>query len=440
MPSFSTVTISPWSACFKAWHFFAAHTFSVWPFKTVYATGQGFKPLTWLYRTSPGLDQSISSCSRLMFGAYVAFCSSCFSGVTRARAAEIDAAVARGEDPGPLAGVPVGVKELAQAEGFPNTHASVVFRDDVAEGDCPEVAGLRAAGAVITGLTTAPEWGIPSYTASPLHGITRNPWNPGAHAGRLVGRVRRRGRGRAVPRVHRERRWRVDPHPVVVLRPAGDEAHVRPDRPRPVRPVRHRAHVRERTDRAFRPRRGPLPRRDERSRALRPDVARRSPTRTSRSWPTSTVRGTCCAASGSRGRRRSGTPRPTATSRPRTLATAEALIDAAGLELVDVPIAFPKPGRAWGVLERREHCGLVLRPVGRGARRPRHAGPRLDRGAPAPAGPPPRRRDPSPAGDPRRVGRALRAGRPAAHAPPRPRPRTRRRARSSARSTARSAT
>jgi len=83
----------------------------------------------------------------------------------RARATEIDAAVARGEDPGPFAGVPIGVKELAQAKGFPNTHASVVFRDDVAEGDCPEVAGLRAAGAVITGLTTAPEWGIPSYTS-----------------------------------------------------------------------------------------------------------------------------------------------------------------------------------------------------------------------------------------------------------------------------------
>ncbi len=96
----------------------------------------------------------------------------------RARAAEIDAAVARGEDPGLFAGVPVGVKELAQAQGFPDTHASVVYRDDVAPEDCPEVAGLRAAGAVITGLTTAPEFGIPSYTASPLHGITRNPWNP----------------------------------------------------------------------------------------------------------------------------------------------------------------------------------------------------------------------------------------------------------------------
>src|SRR4029078_988053 len=75
----------------------------------------------------------------------------------RARAREIDAAVARGEDPGPFAGVPIGVKELAQAKGFPNTHASVVFRDDVAEGDCPDVAGLRAAGAVISGLPTATE-------------------------------------------------------------------------------------------------------------------------------------------------------------------------------------------------------------------------------------------------------------------------------------------
>ncbi|MBK5289862.1 MAG: amidase, partial [Acidimicrobiia bacterium] len=105
----------------------------------------------------------------------------------RRRAAEIDAAVARGEDPGAFAGVPLGVKELAQAKGFPDTHASVVYRDEIAPDDCPEVAGLRAAGAVVTGLTTAPEFGIPSYTASPLHGVTRNPWNlectPGGSSG-----------------------------------------------------------------------------------------------------------------------------------------------------------------------------------------------------------------------------------------------------------------
>ena len=62
----------------------------------------------------------------------------------RARAAEVDAAVARGEDPGVFAGVPLGVKELAQAKGFPDTHASVVYRDEIAPEDCPEVAGLPA--------------------------------------------------------------------------------------------------------------------------------------------------------------------------------------------------------------------------------------------------------------------------------------------------------
>ena len=105
----------------------------------------------------------------------------------REQAAAVDAAVARGEDPGPFAGVPVGVKELAAAQGFPHTHASLMYRDEIAGRDCPEVAGLRAAGAVITGLTTAPEFGIPSFTVTPFHGITRNPWNtertPGGSSG-----------------------------------------------------------------------------------------------------------------------------------------------------------------------------------------------------------------------------------------------------------------
>ncbi|HZJ25759.1 MAG TPA: amidase [Acidimicrobiia bacterium] len=105
----------------------------------------------------------------------------------RARAAEIDAEIATGADPGPFAGVPLGVKELAQAEGLPDTHASMLYRDELAAHDCAEVARLRAAGAVVVGLTTAPEFGIPSFTNSPLHGVTRNPWNlertPGGSSG-----------------------------------------------------------------------------------------------------------------------------------------------------------------------------------------------------------------------------------------------------------------
>jgi aspartyl-tRNA(Asn)/glutamyl-tRNA(Gln) amidotransferase subunit A len=96
----------------------------------------------------------------------------------RARAGEIDAAVAAGHDPGPLAGVPMGVKELAAVEGWPDTHASRVFEHDIAAADCTETARLRAAGAVFVGLTTSPEFGSVNWTRTYLHGVTRNPWNP----------------------------------------------------------------------------------------------------------------------------------------------------------------------------------------------------------------------------------------------------------------------
>jgi aspartyl-tRNA(Asn)/glutamyl-tRNA(Gln) amidotransferase subunit A len=96
----------------------------------------------------------------------------------RSRAAEVDAAVARGEDPGPWAGVPIGVKELAQVKGWPNTHASMVFEHDIAADDCTETARLRTAGGVLVGLTTSPEYGSVNWTRTFIHGTTRNPWNP----------------------------------------------------------------------------------------------------------------------------------------------------------------------------------------------------------------------------------------------------------------------
>jgi aspartyl-tRNA(Asn)/glutamyl-tRNA(Gln) amidotransferase subunit A len=95
----------------------------------------------------------------------------------RTRADEVDRAVAAGDDPGPLAGVPMGVKELASVRGWPETHASVVYKDAIAEADDTEVSRLRDAGAVLVGLTTASEHGAVSFCNTPLHGITRNPWN-----------------------------------------------------------------------------------------------------------------------------------------------------------------------------------------------------------------------------------------------------------------------
>jgi Asp-tRNA(Asn)/Glu-tRNA(Gln) amidotransferase A subunit family amidase len=104
----------------------------------------------------------------------------CFLDVdhARRRAAEIDAAVARGEDPGVWAGVPMGVKELVAVEGWPDTHASMLYKDNVADHTATEAARLRDAGAVLVGLTTSPEYGSVNWTRTYIHGVTRNPWNP----------------------------------------------------------------------------------------------------------------------------------------------------------------------------------------------------------------------------------------------------------------------
>ncbi len=104
----------------------------------------------------------------------------CFLAVEDARrlASAIDAAVARGEDPGVWAGVPMGVKELVAVEGWPDTHASMLYKDNIADHTATEAARLRDAGAVLVGLTTSPEYGSVNWTRTYIHGVTRNPWNP----------------------------------------------------------------------------------------------------------------------------------------------------------------------------------------------------------------------------------------------------------------------
>jgi len=95
--------------------------------------------------------------------------------------------IARGEDPGPLAGLPVGVKELEDVEGFPSTHASVPFKDHYPARDSVQVERLRRAGGIILGKTNAPEFGSTAFTRNLLFGVTRNPWNlertPGGSSG-----------------------------------------------------------------------------------------------------------------------------------------------------------------------------------------------------------------------------------------------------------------
>lgn len=97
----------------------------------------------------------------------------------QAQAAEIDARVRRGEPVGPLAGVPIGVKDIESCRGFRATQGSWFLRDAPASStDSRHVARLRAAGAIPVGITAMSEFGMDSATSTRLWGVTRNPWNP----------------------------------------------------------------------------------------------------------------------------------------------------------------------------------------------------------------------------------------------------------------------
>src|SRR5439155_1417739 len=95
------------------------------------------------------------------------------------QAAAVDARVARGEDPGPLAGVPFGVKDLEECAGMPTSQGSLLYKGrPPVEDDSVHVARLRAAGAVPVGKTAAPEFGSTCFTDTKAWGTTRNPWDP----------------------------------------------------------------------------------------------------------------------------------------------------------------------------------------------------------------------------------------------------------------------
>ena len=96
-----------------------------------------------------------------------------------AEARAVDACVARGEDPGPLAGVPVGVKDIEDVRGLVTSYGSALFTDGPpAQRDSVLVARMRAAGAVVIGKTNTPEFGCKGVTDNPVFGATVSPWAP----------------------------------------------------------------------------------------------------------------------------------------------------------------------------------------------------------------------------------------------------------------------
>jgi aspartyl-tRNA(Asn)/glutamyl-tRNA(Gln) amidotransferase subunit A len=108
--------------------------------------------------------------------------------LARGAAEAVDDAVTRGHDPGPLAGVPFGIKDLEDCAGMPTSHGSLLYKGrPPVESDSVHVARLRRAGAVPVGKTAAPEFGVTAFTRTKAWGTTRNPWNrertPGGSSG-----------------------------------------------------------------------------------------------------------------------------------------------------------------------------------------------------------------------------------------------------------------
>lgn len=99
------------------------------------------------------------------------------------RARATDAAIARGDPPGPLAGLPVAHKDLVPTQGVRTTFGSPIFKDFVPDADAIIVERLRQAGAIMIGKTNTPEFGAGSQTFNPVFGATRNPYDLGKTSG-----------------------------------------------------------------------------------------------------------------------------------------------------------------------------------------------------------------------------------------------------------------
>lgn len=97
--------------------------------------------------------------------------------VARSAAKAVDAKIAAGQDPGVLAGVPVGIKDLVATKDILTVMGSPLYRDFVPDEDDICVERLKAAGAVIIGKTNVPEFGYSGVGHNPVFPATRNPWN-----------------------------------------------------------------------------------------------------------------------------------------------------------------------------------------------------------------------------------------------------------------------
>src|SRR5437899_1145224 len=105
----------------------------------------------------------------------------------RRAAKESEARWLKGAPLSPLDGVPTSIKDTTPVKSWPTRIGSYSTDEAPAAENAPAVERLQAAGMVLLGKSTTPEFGWKALTDSPLHGVTRNPWNlkhtPGGSSG-----------------------------------------------------------------------------------------------------------------------------------------------------------------------------------------------------------------------------------------------------------------
>ena len=106
-----------------------------------------------------------------------AFCTPTLD-LARQQAADLADRIAAGGEVGPLAGVPVGIKDLVATKGIRTAMGSRAYEAFVPDEDDIVVERLKAADAIIIGKTNVPEFGYSGVGHNPVFETTRNPWNP----------------------------------------------------------------------------------------------------------------------------------------------------------------------------------------------------------------------------------------------------------------------
>ena len=102
-------------------------------------------------------------------------------------ARDLDRRLAQGEDPGPLWGLPVGIKDVTPVAALRTTYGSPLYADHVPDADALVVRRLRAAGAIVLGKTNCPEFAAGGNTFNEVFGRTRNPWDQSRTSGGSTG-------------------------------------------------------------------------------------------------------------------------------------------------------------------------------------------------------------------------------------------------------------